>query len=1288
MPIGIAVVATLAIPVQAYGADPSGPPAAAVDASAPAPVTLTLITGDKVTVTTGPHGALSVDAVRRPPGATGSVRVAIEGGDTYVYPDEAMAYIATDHLDKQLFDVTRLLAQGYDDAHSSALPLIVTRTADEASLTSEQVNGPAARPAASSPDIDLPEARTTLNLPSINGAAVRTDRSGSGAFWSALTGAGRHNARLSSPARTTGTAGTGDGGGTTAPAAAPAFADGVDKVWLDGRARATLADTTAQIGAPAVWAAGGSGAGVRVAVLDTGVDTTHPDLVDRVVASKSFIPGEDIIDHYGHGTHTASTVAGTGAASDGKERGVAPGADLLIGKVLDNTGSGATSGIIEGMEWAAETEHAKVINMSLGTTELHTQDDPLSQAVNRLSAETGALFVIAAGNGGNGPYSVTSPGTADAALTVGAVDTSDHLADFSAAGPRMGDDGLKPDMTAPGVDVLAARSQYTSDGEGYYITESGTSMATPHVAGAAVLLAQKHPDWTGQQIKDALMSSSAPTSDYSPYQAGTGRLDAAAAYFKDQVVAVGSVDAGLVPWVPGKQPKPITRKITYTNTTGKALTLALSADSGTSPAAVFELAADHLAVPAHGSATVDIVVSPGGLAPGQYAAQVTAAYATGVVHTAVGVSVESEKHDLTVHLEDGKGRPTSGVVEITGSDGETHAMWVPDGTLTSAWAPGSYTVVAEADVQGLDGAHSLGYALLTAPEVELTADRTVDLDASRARRVKVATAKPTSVVADRIDVYRSFTSSEPTPQDQQALHQIIWPSAAYDSLWALPTHGKVKQGSFVFTTRIRAQQPPLEISYGGHRLDDAPLVQPGTPQLPDGTEGLDAVFAGTGSRAAYSGLKARGKAVVVRSSEGVTPADQAAAAHAAGAAMLVVVNEGDGRLSDWYGDPDGRTAGQIPVASVSLDEGEALIKEISGARKGTVRMNVEAHPSPKYLYDLVDYHHGGVPADPSAATDPGSLARIDLDFAPPSGEQVMESREDSPAYEYGPAANPHAVYGEVRVAPFPTEMVAPGPRTDYVSAGHGIKWQQYASINGWRTYTDVVSPRPGSEQKDRWFGPVTRPRMTSDEIPYRGETSMSGYIMGFGDGGSAHSGDSGMMTRNFALYQGNHLLTQGGVVPTFGVGDLATRKLPYRLVVDTAGSSELSPYSTTTHTEWRFDSAAPTGDVQAAAIPLIQLDYGIDLDLAGRAKRTAALSVTPTVLGSDSAKDATSSVELQVSYDDGASWQQEALKEKNGTWKGSLHAPRHAAYVSVRLTAEQHNGGGVTQTVIRAFGLR
>lgn len=1214
---------------------------------------------------------MSVDSVERPQGATGSVRVATESGDTYVYPDEAMPYIATGRLDKQLFNVTQLLAQGYDDAHTSTLPLIVTHPEGAPALKSDASKGSSAVPAGTA----LPGADTTLVLPSVRGEAVRAQRSKAAVFWSALTGAKRQDTRRSA-VRTDAVDRT----------AAPSFTAGVDKVWLDSKAQATLADSTAQIGAPSAWAAGGTGKGVRVAVLDSGVDPTHPDLADRVVASRSFVQGEDTVDRNGHGTHTASTVAGTGAASGGKERGVAPGADLLVGKVLGDNGSGPISGIIEGMEWAARTEHAKVVNMSLGTAAWHTQDDPLSQAVNQLSAQTGALFVIAAGNSGNSPYSVSSPGTADAALTVGAVDGSDHLAPFSSAGPRMDDDGLKPDLTAPGVGVLAARSQYMNGGEGYYLTEDGTSMAAPHVAGAAVLLAQKHPKWTGRQIKDALMGTSTPTPDYSPYQAGTGRVNVADAYLQDEVVATGSVDAGLVRWTADQQRKPVEREITYTNTTDSPITLHLSLDPGASPAQVFTLAAEHVTVPAHGSSAVGLVADPKDLAPGQYAAQVTARWAAGALHTAAGISVESEKYDLTVHLKDQDGKPLSGDVEIAGADGRTTVMWASDGTLTTRRAPGSYTIVATVDVAGRHGPHSLGYAVLTSPEIDLTADRDVELDASRAREVKVDTPKPTTVAASRIDLYRSFTSSEPVPNDQQALHEILMPSPEYDSLWALPSKGKVKKGSFFFSTRIRATQPPLKITYAGRSLVDTLLAQPGSPLPKDGTRHLDAVFAGTGTPADYAGLSARDKAVVVRRSAAVPPTDQAAAAHSAGAAMLLVVNDGDGRLSDWYGDPDGRTTGPIPVASLTKDEGEALIKKTGTRGKRRVKLAVEAHPAAKYLYDLADYHEGGVPADPSPVTDPRRLARIDLDFAPPAGKQVMESREDCPPYENYPAAYPYAVYGTVRVPPFPKEPVAPGHRTDWVSTGTGVKWQQYASIDGWATFTDLVTYRPGSTQNDRWFGPITRPRMTSPETLFRGDGFMSGTITGFADGGSAHSGDSPLMSRTFSLYQGDKLLTRSGPWPTLGVGDLAPQRLPYRLVVDTEGNSELSPYSSTTHTEWNFTSGAGDGDVQA--VPLVQLDYGTDVDLAGRAKRRSDFSIRPSVLGSDSTQDAVSSVRLDISYDDGASWHRQDVKEKRGTWQASLHAPSRADYVSIRVTAQQRNGGGITQTVTRAFGLK
>ena len=210
---------------------------------------------------------------------------------------------------------------------------------------------------------------------------------------------------------------------------------GVTRVWLDRRFRATALDPNlTQIGAPAAWSAGLTGEGVKVAVLDTGIDTTHPDLRGgKVVAEANFSEADSTTDHYGHGTHVASIVAGTGSRSGGDRKGVAFEASLLNGKVLDDFGFGSESGIIAGMEWAAR-QRARVVNMSLGGWPTDGTD-PMSQAVTRLTNQYRTLFVVAAGNSGPGDQTVENPGVATDALTVGAVDAEDELADFSGGAP-------------------------------------------------------------------------------------------------------------------------------------------------------------------------------------------------------------------------------------------------------------------------------------------------------------------------------------------------------------------------------------------------------------------------------------------------------------------------------------------------------------------------------------------------------------------------------------------------------------------------------------------------------------------------------------------------------------------------------------------------------------------------------------------------------------------------------------------------------------------------------------
>ena len=226
-------------------------------------------------------------------------------------------------------------------------------------------------------------------------------------------------------------------------------------------------------------------------------------------------------------------------------------------------GFGQDSWIIAGMQWAVDSG-ADVVNMSLGDTFPTDGTDPMSLAVDALSEQYGTLFVVAAGNAG--PETISTPAAAASALTVAATDKEDNLAWFSSTGPLAFSGGMKPDISAPGVDITAARSQDMTDGgEGLYRTISGTSMATPHVAGAAAILAQQHPDWTGAQIKQQLMSSAKALADwYSPYEVGTGRLDVAAAV-RNTVSGTGSLFFGNYDWPHEPTDVAVTRDLVLTN---------------------------------------------------------------------------------------------------------------------------------------------------------------------------------------------------------------------------------------------------------------------------------------------------------------------------------------------------------------------------------------------------------------------------------------------------------------------------------------------------------------------------------------------------------------------------------------------------------------------------------------------------------------------------------------------------------------------------------------------------
>ncbi|MGW2297405.1 S8 family serine peptidase [Streptomyces violaceorubidus] len=1229
-----------ASPPTAQGTPSSSPPSDNVVAAARGAATsvVTLLTGDKVTLAPASGGGPGTLTVTGPDGRPTGARVITVGGDTYVYPDSALRYLAAGSLDRRLFNVTRLVADGYDDAHLDHLPLIVTYGGKEAGAATLRGRAEA-----------IPGDHTDVHpLTSVNGVALAVDRKDGDALWKALTG----------PAA--------DPASAPADDAKPVFRSGVAEVWLDGRAEATLSDSVAQIGAPDVWAGGNTGKGVDVAVLDTGYDPGHPDLKDAVADSRSFVPDEDVTDRNGHGTHVASTIAGSGAASDGREKGVAPGVDLHVGKVLNNSASGAESWILAGMEWAARDTHARVVSMSLGSSVDADGETLLARAVNELSAETGALFTIAAGNDGPGPHTVRSPGTADAALTVGAVDFADALADFSSRGPRYGDDALKPEITAPGVGILAARSQYAASGSGAYLTLSGTSMATPHVAGAAALVAAAHPDWTGSRIKDALVSTVHPTPDITADDGGNGRVDAEAAA-SGTLTATGTADAGI--HSPGEDTGTVASTATWTNTADQPVSVDLAVDAPGVPAGVFTLSEDRLRVPAHGTASVTVrtdLDQAGTLRrwTGRLTASVDGTVRT---RTLLGVSTRQRLAHVRTTVTGRSGEPTDGVLTLfREGDPYPNTVLYGDGVSDTLLPPGRYTVYADFRVEGTHGASSAGYARAILPQVDVAGDTELALDGRKLRQISAVTPLKTENFTRRLDFHRSFDDGTSVTDSAQI-------GDGFDSLWTLPA-APGGDGEQNLTVRWRNQQPLLAVTSGPQDFDDLWLL-PGSGKLPEGTHDLAVVHPGEGLAADYEGVDAAGKAAVVRwdSDDEDKAGEQIRAAQAAGVRLLLFVHDLDGRLRMPV------VKSSLAVAGLSRTEGETLVARAEAGGPDGVPLRAVSHPDTDYLYDLVRTWTGRIPSDLRYAPRQGQLARVETSFRNPEGREVYEARYDThPWTEYNVDA--------------PRLSTAGAHRTDYVSTDRSFTWSEEAMLYPvvFSTSGPVRYPA-GRTTKAPWFGTVARPRINEGvQQPTRTAGRIDVTIPSWGDSGGGHANyaafGSTETTDQTELYRNGTLLATGSSGLTATV---PAARGAYRLThTATREATAEFPYSTATRTEWAFTSAAPREADRPVQLPLVQLDYTLPTDEEGRAARDATLLVTPTHLAGGP-RAALHTRKVEVSYDDGATWTTARLRDRGEGGAGVvLKAPARARYVSLRVHAEDSGGDTVTQTVVRAAGVR
>ncbi|MER7333849.1 MULTISPECIES: S8 family serine peptidase [unclassified Micromonospora] len=1240
--LGVALAATLVATVgtSAHGKAPApaGEVTAAVPPSSKA-AQVTLVTGDVVTVTT--QGGKPAITVTPHDGPVGNFRTYSVGTDVYVVPLAVEPLIATGQVDRRLFNVTGLIAQGYDDAHDTSIPLIVKYPAGAAGRA-----GAPSAPAGS---------RVKRSLPSIRGAAIAADKKQAATFWEAVDD---DTARARTPKAR--------------------LAGGIERLWLDGKVHALLDQSVPQIGAPAAWAAGYDGTGVKVAVLDTGADLNHPDLAGKITESRSFVPGESVDDGHGHGTHVAATIAGTGAASGGRHKGVAPGAQLLVGKVLADEGGGAESWIIAGMDWAAHSG-AKVVSMSLGGV-AGEGVDPMAEAVDQLTAETGVLFTIASGNSGPGATTVGSPGIAASALTVGAVNRADAVTSFSSRGP-LASGALKPEITAPGAGIVAARAAGTSMGtpvDDHYTAASGTSMATPHVAGAAAILAQQHPDWTPARLKSQLVSTAKTTADTSVYAQGAGRTDVSRAV-RQPVSGPGVVDFGLQAW---ESTAPVTRQLTYVNDGDQPVTLALTTRgaAGQLPAGALTLGADTVTVPARGTADVTVTANSGVVPPGAYGAHVTAASADGgtVVTTAVGFVRDSERFNVNVKLMDLDGKaPASTYSSVWVFDldnpgpADIHFILGAEGTLELRLPRGEYAFEAGIYRFTPDYQQVRDHVYGAESGIVVDSDRTITFDGSKSSQVSIQTPKPSQ--PQRVRMGMSLLKD-----DKSLMYGLQTEFNGYTKLHAIPSQFKSENLEHRLAWSLAA--PALE----------AQLVSPGafpiTPEYVggwvgsariDGTQVLGVVNAGLGRPQDYAGKAVKGKLALVRRSDGLTPRQQIDNAAAAGAGAILIYND---LPAEWGTDVYQKTPTAIPAMTLSGEQGGRLA---GLADRGGVLIQLKGTAVSPYSYELIKYQHG-ISADQRYQVSPEELATVDTSF-----------HASTPGTEAG--------YSRFLLSPLQSFIVMtlarttmPRSLTEYVTAGRPT-WELMAPAGVWESMPGFQQTlpsvfEPGQRLTRAWNKPVVRSAIPAGRPEGAVRVGDVGVVFTTGLLDEAtgqyltipNNTDKALTT----VYRDGQLL---GSAPAAAVAfPMTPERARYRVVTDVRRDQPWWTTSTKVNTAWTFHSQQ-AGD--RALLPVLSVGYDLDVDLDNtvQAQSTVGISLDfwyPKDLAGLRIREA----KLWASYDDGVTWRQVTVTAGgDATVKGAIKSPAlddTNGFVSLRVQATDADGNTVEQTVTRAYKLR
>jgi subtilisin family serine protease len=1313
MTVGLLLATVTAGTASAQPSPTAGPPVGATGVTK-----IMLVTGDVVTVWRT-SGGYSATAEPGPDRAGDPVPVTFQTlrtpeGDLYVFPSDVSIGSSAGSVDPELFNVRRLIDDGYA---AGDLPVIVQYRADTA---------PGAR-AATQADA-LPGTTKPRALESLNAAGVDVSAGDRDEFWQSVRGEA-----------------TGKRG----------LRDGVERLWLDRKVTVTLDRSVAQIGAPAAWQAGLDGTGVTVAVLDTGIDATHPDLAGKIAGTRSFVPGESEVDGHGHGTHVASTIAGSGAASGGQRQGVAPGSQLLIGKVLDRGGNGQQSWIIDGMEWAA-TSGARVVSMSLGTSQGSDGTDPMSQTVNRLTEQTGALFVIAAANNGPAPGTIGAPGSAAAALTVGAVDRQDNLAGFSSRGPLVRSFALKPDLTAPGVGIVAARASGTSmptPVDDNYTAASGTSMATPHVSGSAALLAQQHPDWRPGQLKAALTGSAQADPTQNAYAVGTGRVDVAKAITQALTANPSSVDFGSLSY---PFTEPVSKTVTLTNGGGGAVTVDLVkqlADPSQQPAdGRLSVTPASVTVPAGGTAEVTVSFSPGAGPPGAYPGLLRAlepGSGTELLRVAVGAHQTPPGHNLRLVATPPPGWTNTGRIRDWASwillrvDAPQEPIFlgrddhgVPEQTV---WVPdGVYSVSTSfAHFEPVGGDFTL--TSLTNPEVVVSgADRTVVLDGTKSVPVRLDTQRPNESTGVVTAMVR--TTSYPGGGAYELGNGVDGTTAAGRASLRVGPTSPVTVGTVRFDTQIQADEKTVDLRLLGH---NAPTLAASwahsyfqEPKL-DLDRRVTIVDAGSGTAQEIANADVRGKialvtlrwqdaGVLINHPDSMQPAIMAALRDAGALAALVAMDEGPAQLC---GPPsiDAGTVGcaaSTPLPVLRIGPGEAAqVRAHAHGRPVSAQLTAKSRSSYNYQARFSEPAYGsGV-----YRLRPDQTRTLEVDY---HSSQPRDNRPMVLTTSPGGAS----LYTRSWVP-------APSTRTEYVGpVSDQVLWV-------YRATGELTADRQSLDSFDR---------ITSDETMLVHATTQPvrlkfGLPTGLGaarfspdvarhqpyievcmfcrdgqhlvvgpsqtSGDATHFGESYLLFAAFPWTEDRlqaHLYREGVEVPSplrfawdlSQFPEPAAYRLTYR-INPTLNPQEARAIDTT----WEFRSERPTGDESTPGFECLQqttapqprlcrverlLHVSFDLAETVRLDNTAVAGTESharlhVYRQQNAPGSPVAGVQVEVSFDQGRTWERARVTpDSAGAYRVSFSNPRSVpagTTVSLRAQAWDRDGNRVEQTLLDSYRL-